>query len=960
MEYRTENYAANVLYVTRAKDEDGNISYEFKNKFGQVVLTRQINAGKSIDTNYIYDSFDNLRAVLPPEASARLLSATSTASWTETNENLKLYAYLYKYDDRNRCIWKKLPGCEPVFYIYDGADHLIFTQDGENRKAGIWQFSVPDAFGRTVLTGTCKVSYSYSDNPLGTTVIKGTYNTSRTNLADCYTISGISITNTSPAILTANFYDNYNFMGISEVPNNTNTQYNGESGYSTCYGDHQAANANKSKGLLTGTLTAQMYSNGTISSTYLYSVMYYDDRGRIVQTKSNNQLAGGLEKEYFAYDFTGKPTGKKHIHQATGKTTQTEVYVNSYDHAERLTKTTHQLNTGAVTTIAENTYDELGRLKTNKKGGLANANTTYAYNIRSWVKSISSPSFIETLYYNESYRSYAKAYNGNLSAMTWYVPVESSMLCGYNFTYNNLSWLTSATYSENEISKLGHSTNYVYDNQGNIIKLQRGGKTIVTAEGLVDNLTITYTGNQLLKAEDAVTNISIAGSMDFKDYSHTEKEYTYNDNGAMTKDLNKGISDIQYNLLNLPRQMVINSPTAKGKNYYTYSASGVKLKTEQRYDPNLLVSPVNTTTPTNDGLSDYKNTDYMGNIIYETVKSGSTTTNKTRILINGGYIEDGVYHYYLTDHLGNNRVVVNSSGTVIQKNHYYPFGMAFADTPIAEQGKQPYKFGGKELDQMHGLNQYDYSARYYDPAIARFTSQDPLAEKKPWQSPYCAMSNDPINRIDPDGRDDYYTNQGRFLYRDDKETDNIIIRTENYNKTMAETAKASGASWVDISKMPDFIDTPLMDLTLSAEAYSNIFTDVLSKMDGVDTKTLYNDAVSVRVMDTDVDYRDRNCFNDPSISRNHASAGEKDGKNHITATVRVGADRELYGTVSNVQNMLGDHEFKGHRVNGWGDATGTHYKVYEFQMKQPSWKKTTNYYKAMVLDNYNDYLNSKR
>jgi hypothetical protein len=99
-------------------------------------------------------------------------------------------------------------------------------------------------------------------------------------------------------------------------------------------------------------------------------------------------------------------------------------------------------------------------------------------------------------------------------------------------------------------------------------------------------------------------------------------------------------------------------------------------------------------------LSSYKNTDYVGNIIYETQSNG---TSKTRILVDGGYIENGVYYYYINDHLGNNRVVVNSSGTVTQKTHYYPFGMAFADS-YDNGTEQPYKYNGKEVDKMHGLN----------------------------------------------------------------------------------------------------------------------------------------------------------------------------------------------------------------------------------------------------------------
>jgi len=121
-----------------------------------------------------------------------------------------------------------------------------------------------------------------------------------------------------------------------------------------------------------------------------------------------------------------------------------------------------------------------------------------------------------------------------------------------------------------------------------------------------------------------------------------------------------------------------------------------------------------------------------------------------RILIDGGYIEGGVYYFYLTDHLGNNRVVANSSGAMIQKTHYYPFGMAFAES--TDQGKQPYKYNGKEFDQMHGLNLYDYSARYMEPALGRFTTVDPLAEKYYSVSPYVYCANSPINAIDPEGK----------------------------------------------------------------------------------------------------------------------------------------------------------------------------------------------------------------
>ncbi|WP_370567621.1 RHS repeat-associated core domain-containing protein [Dysgonomonas sp. Marseille-P4677] len=78
-----------------------------------------------------------------------------------------------------------------------------------------------------------------------------------------------------------------------------------------------------------------------------------------------------------------------------------------------------------------------------------------------------------------------------------------------------------------------------------------------------------------------------------------------------------------------------------------------------------------------------------------------------------------------------------------QRNHYYPFGTAFAEK--YDDGKK-YKYNGKKLDDIHHLNPYDCSARYYESAVERFTSVNPLAEKyyswRPYsfvlELPFCA------------------------------------------------------------------------------------------------------------------------------------------------------------------------------------------------------------------------------
>ena len=103
-------------------------------------------------------------------------------------------------------------------------------------------------------------------------------------------------------------------------------------------------------------------------------------------------------------------------------------------------------------------------------------------------------------------------------------------------------------------------------------------------------------------------------------------------------------------------------------------------------------------------------------------------------------------------HLGNNDEVVDEYGYVSQVTNYYPFGAPYADaTAVKNADFQPYKYNGKELDLMHGLNTYDYGARQHDPILARWDRIDPLCEKYYSVSPYAYCHNNPIKNIDIDG-----------------------------------------------------------------------------------------------------------------------------------------------------------------------------------------------------------------
>ncbi len=129
----------------------------------------------------------------------------------------------------------------------------------------------------------------------------------------------------------------------------------------------------------------------------------------------------------------------------------------------------------------------------------------------------------------------------------------------------------------------------------------------------------------------------------------------------------------------------------------------------------------------------------------------------------GGYVDlddNGAptgWNYYVTDHLGSTRMVVDSNNNIRETINYYPFGseMTMQDpAQMTEEDRHPYRFTGKELDRMNGLNMYDFGARLYDVAgVPIWTSVDPLAEKYYHVSPYVYCMNNSVNAVDLDGRD---------------------------------------------------------------------------------------------------------------------------------------------------------------------------------------------------------------
>ena len=272
---------------------------------------------------------------------------------------------------------------------------------------------------------------------------------------------------------------------------------------------------------------------------------------------------------------------------------------------------------------------------------------------------------------------------------------------------------------------------------------------------------------------------------------------------------------------------------------------------------------------------------YCGDIIYENIKPVPN-----RILFDGGYItfsnKQPVYHFYLTDHQGNVRVVA---------------------------------------------------------------SVDPLAEKYPDVSPYVYCHDNPVNKIDPDGMDDYYTIFGNYLYSDNKETDNIIIRNEELYRVKQKT----GLSWM-------VTDIPFIEATLSAEAYSNIFTDILSKMEGVNVNDLYNSKVSVTVWEDCGNLKAvQDQYNDAGLNGEVlAQIGSYQGKQRLMTYIDPDGHKEkdLFSSRSNIQNLLGVHEYIEHFKNDIGNGDHSHLRIYKNMQKHNSWIKTTRDYKDYMIKLY--------
>ncbi len=737
----TGYYPEGELTKTTTKDEnwvvaDGvnHTTEEFKDKSGQVILKRTYNNGLAHDTYYVHDNYGNLTYVLPPKVDTS--DGVSTAELDELG-------YQYKYDHRNRLVEKKIPGKGWEHIVYDKLDRPVMTQDAIQRAASPneWLFTKYDALGRVAYTGMTENNNSRT--ALQATFDQGTYPmyedraTSNQNFGGAVIFYTKNVYPTSMTeIHTINYYDTY-----EDLP----------SGFTVPTSVYSQAVTTNTIGLPTVSKTRVL---GTFN--WITSITYYDAKAQPVYVYSKNEFLGTTDIVQSKIHFTGRieETTSTHVNvNDTGNGTHTLIDAFTYDHAGRLLTQTNNIN-GATTSevIVSNLYDELGQLESKGVGGKTTGSRLqtidFTYNVRGWLTNINNDSnndndlFNFNLKYNDIADASKKLFNGNISQARWKTANDNKERY-YTYSYDALNRITEANYDaiDNTETNWFRVFDISYDKNGNLNLLKRHKKGGANQSVAMDYLAYTYnSGNQLEKVEELIDG---AGS--FEDGSNTGDDYTYDVNGNMKSDANKGIVNINYNHFNLPTLVDF------GNNkyiQYTYDAAGTKIRKRVR-----------------DG-STFTNTDYAIGFIYEDNKLQffNHTEGYVKHTNTSGY----EYVYQYKDHLGNVRLSYmdrNNDGDIdvtmdpntnelLEENNYYPFGLKHKgyNTIVSSNGNQvarKFKYNGMELETIHGVDWYEMDMRQYDPAIGRWTAIDPVTHHS--QSTYTGFDNNPVFWADPSG-----------------------------------------------------------------------------------------------------------------------------------------------------------------------------------------------------------------
>ncbi|MDR1199206.1 MAG: DUF6443 domain-containing protein [Prevotellaceae bacterium] len=693
-------YPQGTLYENVITNEDGQTSITFTDKSGNLVLQRTINSinatvTENIDTYYAYDDYGQRRWVISPEGSAQLMANTTLY---KTSDIAKKYCYVYAYDGLGRQISKQMPGKSVEYAVYDRANRPVMMQDGALRQAGKWIIYKYDNPNRVTH------EYLITDNRS-----RSTFQSLFDNAVNNDNSPNSIYSSTTKQLLRETRYDSY----ANSLPAVLAFEQISGITAETC---DSRVTGNK-----TYEKTGILGSAGAGITQYVERAFYYDYMNRPIQTVEKNHL-GGISRMSYKYDFTGNALALQESH-TTGATGTADVKITEfdYDHRGRLLAEKTTVN-DSDTALVIYEYDDIGQPV--KQIYADTVHESVKYNIQGWItekqaayKGSGVKEFIfnsQLKYYDPATANHTPSYTGNITEWTWQHYENKPKT--FNFTYDKLNRLASRAINSSFVGRTTEEYDlmaftelgFTYDRNGNIKTLKRYGANDTI---IVDNLEYGYNGNQLT----ALTGTTTAG-------------YTYDSNGNMNYDGRRNVN-INYNLLNLPYQVIQNS---QAKATFTYIADGTKASAIDSAGKGFI---------------------YLGTMVY--AKELLTKTLESASFGGGRINRTGTnsydINYFITDHLGSTRVIVDNNGEIKEQKDFYPFGKEH-ENPDLITSTNRWSFNGKEKQTIKDLGWLDFSARMLETEFGRWLVPDPLAEKYYSISPYVYCMNNPLRFIDPDGK----------------------------------------------------------------------------------------------------------------------------------------------------------------------------------------------------------------
>lgn len=663
-----------------------------------------------------------------------------------------------------------------VNYTYDANDNLVHTVDMAGRTVD-FAYDNPTCPG-----GTCSYMTSITTSK-GTTRV--TYTTS---------VEGFALASVTDPLGHAKLYSNpgsHASVAITKpngnaiIYDNTSASYTAgvsdSAGQSRTYGYDSKGNRSSitdAKGHTT-TLAYDAQGNVTRRTDAMGNAfqMFYDSHNNL--TNAVDPLGRTTRYEYDANNNLTKITDARNgtvsfgydgFGQMTSMTdTRTNTTAYAYDAAGNLNRMTNPV--GGITTYS---YDAVGRL-TNLTDPKTNS-FTYVYDGLDRLTEIQQPGGVLTRYiYDCCKLSNASNSTGllryqydNANRLTQFINTENRSI-GYDYDPNGN--LTALTYPGGKVVQyqyddgdrlsqvtdwLGNVTRYEYDRAGNLVRTVNGNGTVAAygfdaANRLVSlvNLkpdasvlsryqyTLDGRGNRINIAafEPAAqgltpTNVSYSYDADNRIQTATGATFTHDPNGNLTGIAGQKPTNFAYDGFNRLTQVSFTNYNAQ----YQYDAKGNRIgrvvngtTTKFIVDPNASLSRLLAETDSAGAIVAYYV--YGRGLISKIAPSGQA-------------------YFFHFDGLGSTTAMTDSSGSVVNKYAYEPFG--YLSSGGTETVPNPFRYVGMYgvMDENNGL--LFMRARYYTSVFARFLSQDPIGLTG-GLNVYAYVANNPINSIDPTG-----------------------------------------------------------------------------------------------------------------------------------------------------------------------------------------------------------------